>query len=131
MKEKIKPKRRLKAWETTLIILGFPLWFPLIISAVAVVISLYITIWAVSVSLWAVDVSLWACSLAGFVYAVFYFINRYTLQGILMIGLSLFCAGISIFAFFGCLSASKGIIKLTKKIAAGIKSAFLGKESAK
>ena len=30
VKEKIKPKRSLRAWEVILLILGFPLWFPLV-----------------------------------------------------------------------------------------------------
>ena len=32
--EKAKPKRALRAWEIVLIILGFPLWFPLVITSI-------------------------------------------------------------------------------------------------
>ena len=37
----------------------------------------------------------------------------------------------SAFLFFGCIEASKGIVKMTKKIALGIKSLFIRKEAAK
>ena len=33
VKEKITPKREIKAWEIVLLVLGFPLWFPLALTA--------------------------------------------------------------------------------------------------
>lgn len=63
-KERIKPKRRLKAWEITLLAIGSPIWLSLGIAAAAVVLALYVSVWSVVVSLWAVFVSL-AASAAG------------------------------------------------------------------
>ena len=45
-----------------------------------------------------------------------------------MIGGGFFCVGLSIFAFFGCKAATKGIFILTKKIVLGIKNLLLKKE---
>lgn len=42
VKEKIKPKRRLKTWEIVLIVLGSPIWLSLAIAAAAVFFSMYI-----------------------------------------------------------------------------------------
>ena len=58
IKHKLKPHRKLSGWEITLLILGFPLWFPLLIAAGAVLLSVYVAIWAVIISLWATVVSL-------------------------------------------------------------------------
>ena len=58
VKEKVKPKRALKAWEIVLIILGSPIWLPLLIGAAAVILSLYIVLWALIVSMWAVEIAL-------------------------------------------------------------------------
>ncbi|MBQ7624069.1 MAG: DUF1700 domain-containing protein [Clostridia bacterium] len=128
--EKIKPKRSLCAWETALIVLGAPLWLPLILAAGAAVLSLYVSVWAAIFSLWAVEGALWACALGGVAAAVTYFVRGNALTGIAMLGAALFCAGLSCFGFYGCLKASKGILSLTKKAALSIKSRFVGKEKA-
>ena len=47
IKEKVKPKRSFRGWEIAMIIIGFPLWFPLLIAAAAVVFSVYVTLWSV------------------------------------------------------------------------------------
>ena len=42
VKEKTKPKRKMKAWEIVLLILGSPIWLSLFIAAFAIIISLYV-----------------------------------------------------------------------------------------
>ena len=44
IKQKIKPKRSLRAWEIVLICLGAPVWAPLIIAVFAVILSVYISL---------------------------------------------------------------------------------------
>ena len=131
MAEKIKPKRTLKGWEIALIILGFPLWLPLLIAAGAVVLSLYVVAWSLIVSLWAVEVSFAVSAIGSLVCAVAFFIKGSAAQGVVMIGVSLLMAGLSIFLFFGCVAATRGILRLTKKAALGIKSWFIKKENTK
>ena len=43
-KERLKPKKRLRAWEIALIALGFPVWFSLLTAAVAVIFALYVSL---------------------------------------------------------------------------------------
>ena len=40
VRERVKPKRALRAWEIVLLVLGFPLWFPLLLAAAVVVLAL-------------------------------------------------------------------------------------------
>ena len=131
VKEKITPKRTLKAWEIVLIALGFPLWFPLLVAAGAVMLSLYIVVWAVIISLWAVELSLAVSAVGSVAAAVANFASGTPVAGIAMIGAACVLAGLSIFMFFGRLAASKGILKLTKKTALWVKSLFIGKEKTK
>lgn len=130
VKEKIKPERTLKGWEIALIVLGFPLWLPLLISAFAVILSLYICVWAVVISLWAAEISLFACALAGVACAVVFFIRGFTLQAIALFGAGVFCAGFSVLFFLVCRAATKGVLCLTKKAVFSVKSKLAGKESA-
>ena len=131
VKEQITPKRTLKAWEIVVICLGFPLWFPLLIAGLAVVFSLYVVAWSLIISLWAIELSFVASSFAGIAAAVAYIIRGDVVSGVALIGASIFLAGLLIFTFFGCAALSKGIIRLTKKAALGIKSLFIRKESTK
>ncbi len=130
VKERIKTKRQLRVWEIILLALGSPLWLALGIAAVAVFLSIYVSLWSVIVSAWAVFGSLAACSL-GFVLAgiVFVCIDN-TVSGIATIAAGLVCAGVSVFVFYGCKAATKGILMLTKKLALWIKNCFIKKGEA-
>ncbi|MGN1444520.1 MAG: DUF1700 domain-containing protein [Acutalibacteraceae bacterium] len=131
VKERVRPKRTLRAWEVVLLLLGSPVWLSLLIAAFAVVLSAYVVIWSVVISLWAIEVSLAACSLAGVISVAVLSFQGNRLAGIAMLGAGIFCVGLSIFCFFACKEATKGTLLLTKKIALGIKSLFIGKESIK
>lgn len=130
-KERIKPKRRLKAWEITLIALGSPIWLSLAIASVAVVLALYVVLWSVIVSIWSVFVAFAASALGVGVAGGALALVGFAPAGAAMIGAALVCAGLAILSVFGCIAATKGILLLTRKIALGIKNCFIGKESAK
>ena len=87
-----------------------------------------VSAWAAIISLWAVEGALWACAPGGLAASVTYFIRGNALTGIAMLGAALFCAGLSYFGFYGCLKASKGILRLTKKAVSSLKSRLAGKE---
>ncbi|MCQ2425887.1 MAG: DUF1700 domain-containing protein [Lachnospiraceae bacterium] len=129
VKEKIKPKRRLKGIEIALMILGAPLWVSLLIAAFAVLLALIVAFWAVIVAFWAVFASLAACGLAGITAGIGFAVGGKGLSGLALIGAGLFLLGLSVFAFFGCKAATKGIFVLTKKALSGVKKAFLKKEA--
>jgi len=129
-KERIKPKRQLKAWEIVLLILGSPIWLSLGIAAVAVVFSLYISLWAVIVSLWAVFASVAACSIGGVLACAVFAIGGNCASSLAMLGAGVACMGLSVFMFYGCKGATKGFVLLSKKIAVFIKNCFIKKEVA-
>lgn len=131
VRERVKPKRTLKAWEIALIVLGSPIWLSLLIAAAAVILAVYVTLWSVIISLWAVEGALLACALGGSVSAAVLVFGGNGLTGMAMLGAGLVCAGLSIILFFGCMAATRGILFLTRKIALGIKSLFIGKDDVK
>lgn len=131
VKEKVKQRSRRNIWEIVLLVLGFPVWLPLLIAAVAVCLSLYIVLWAVLISLWAVDLSLAACAVAGVFTAAWYLIKSSFSGSVFFIGTAISCAGLAILMFFGCLELTKGLLRLSKKSLLGVKSVFMGKENIK
>ena len=131
VKERMSPGRSMRAWEIVLLVLGFPLWFPLLIAALAVILSLYIVLWSLVIALWAVEISLVVSAVGGIAVAVIYFVKGYILAGLAMLGAALICAGLSILMFFACVAVAKGVALLAKKIAVGIKSLFIRKGKSK
>ena len=126
-KEKIKPKRRIKAWEIVLLFLGAPLWLSILIAIFAVIFSLYVSLWAVIISLWASFVAIIGGAFGGIMGGIVLSIYKNALTGVALIAAGLVCAGISIFFFFGCKAVTKGIIFLTKKSILSLKKLFIKK----
>ena len=127
-KERFTPKRRMRTWEILFLALGSPIWFSLAIAAFAVIISLYAVLWSLVVSAWSVFASLTVSAFGGLAAGSLFAFTGNSYSGLATVAASIFCAGLSIFAFFGCKAATKGIIKLTKKLALGIKKLFVRKE---
>ena len=131
VKEKIKPKRRLCVWEILLLVLGSPVWLSLLIAVFAVAISIYCSVWAVIISLWAVFVSFVGCAFGLTVGGAMLAIGGNALPGVATIGAGISCAGLAIFAFYGCKIATRAILLLTKKALRAIKSRFIKRRDSK
>ncbi len=128
IKDKIKPKRRLKGWEIALISTTSLIWVPLVISLFAVVIALYASLWAAVASLWAAFAALAVCVPAGLVGCIAAMIDANMALGCLFIGASLVTAGLAILAFFGCKWATVGSAILMKKSVLAIKKLMIKRE---
>jgi len=127
VRERMKPARRMRAWEIVLLVLGFPLWFPLMIAAFAVVLTVYIVIWAVIVSLWAVNLSLAVGALGAVAAGIMGIVRGGLTAGLVLLCAAVVLAGLTILLFFGCKALTVGAAKLTKRIALWIKSLFMRK----
>ena len=94
IKESVRSKRRLTALEIILLILGFPVWLPLLLSAVAVVFSVYAALWAVIICLWAVFVSLVGCAVGGLIGGIVILVTGRPLAGMALVSAGLVCTGL-------------------------------------
>ena len=130
VKARVKPKRRLRAWEIVLIAVGSPLWFPILLALAVVVLAVYIVLWSVVISLYAADLSLAAGALAGIAGCAVLAATGRIAPALLFVGAGLACAGLAIFGFLGCNVTAKGVLQLGKLIWRGIKSCLIRKEEA-
>lgn len=126
--DKCKPKRRLRAGEILLLALGSPVWLSLLVAAVAVVFSLYISAWAVIASVWAVFVSLVGCAVGCIVGGIGFTVLDHALTGLAVIAAGLVCGGLAVFTFLGCRAVTKGVLILTKKTVLWMKKSFAKRE---
>ena len=128
IKEKVKPKRALKALEIILLVLGFPLWFPVLIVFLVFILVCMISLWSVVITLWAVEGGLIVGAFNGVISALGLLFEGEYLNALAHLGLGALSAGLAIFLFFGCWDANKYTFKLTQKITFKIKKLIVGKE---
>ncbi len=129
-KERIRPKRQLKTWESVLLALGSPLWISLGIAAVAVIFALYISLCAVVVSLWAFFGTLAVCTVGSVPICIIFIAGGNAVSGLALLAAGIVCAGLSVFMFYGCKEMTKGILMITEKVTSRIKNCFIKKEEA-
>lgn len=125
VKERVKPNRSLKAWEIVLIILGFPLWFPLALTALILAFVAYLLIWILVIVTYAVELSLVAGSIGMLVVFMANLINGSF--SALYLGGAILAAGGAVLFFFACVGATKLTIKLSQTIFTNIKSSIIKK----
>ena len=130
VKEAVRPKRKLRVWEIVLLVLGSPVWVPLIGAALIVVVTVYLSIWAVLLSLYAADLAGAVTGLAGVVTMFRMLSIGQIAEGILFLGGGLVCIGLAILLFFGFNQLTKGLVWVTKRGLLALKGCFVRKEAA-
>lgn len=115
-------KEGMRWWIILLLILGAPLWIPLLVTAAAVVLSLYVTLWAVVAALWSIPVSLTACALTGCMGTIPLLFSGKWIAALMWLGIGLASGGLAIFSILGCAAVTKGAALLTKLGCKGIKA---------
>ncbi len=125
---KKEEKKHMETWQIILLILGFPLWLPLLIAAFAVVISLIAVLWSVVGTLWgALFGTLAGCGIGVTLLGLGCIIAGKWVVGTALFGAGLACAGLAVFAFFACIYTTKGAAWLTKVTFVGIAKLFKGR----
>ena len=128
VKAKMKGKKPLSGLEITLLIVGFPIWLPVLISVFAVIFAVYISLWAVVISLYAANVAMAACAPTGIAAAVVLFASGKPTAALLFLGAALVLAGLAILLLFGCNATAKGMWKLCRLTLRGTKACFIRKK---
>ena len=125
IKAKAGPGRKLRAWEIICLILGSPIWVPLLICAILVIFVLYLVIWIVVIVLFAVDVALFLSGIAMVIAGVFSIARLGAAMPLLSIGGGLVLIGMTIMLFIPLIKLAKVTAKLGKVIVIWIKSWFI------
>ena len=129
VKARVKPSRKMAAWEIVLLVLGSPLWLALLLALFAAVLSFYIALWSVVISLWAIEVAFGGAVLVGVIALPINLIQGNVWAGITLLGVGVFAAGLCIFGFYGCMQAAKGACFLGKRLFRFVKTCFIRKEA--
>ncbi|MCI9575869.1 MAG: DUF1700 domain-containing protein [Clostridiales bacterium] len=127
VKAKIKRKPGSKIYHDLLIILGFPFWFPILVSLLLLALSVYILIWTCIITLWTTVASLILGGLFATVFSCYQFPSNLA-SGLFFFGSSVCCIGLGIFAFWGTKFLSKKLVQATVLFTYFIKSLLIKKK---
>ena len=124
-----RKKKGSSGWVIALLILGAPVWLPVLIAVLAVLFALFIALWAVVIALWAVVAAVILTGLAAMVAGVVELCRLHLPQGLVLLGGGLVCLGLCALLFLLMKLITVGTVKLCKWLWVGIKSLFVGKKS--
>lgn len=118
------PARKLSGFLIVMLILGFPLWFPLLITGAALMVVALTLVWVLVLTLWAVCLGLFSGGMAAII-TLFTGSFHSGMPFIGQVGLGMAAMGLSLFLFY----AAKGAIPLamgaTVSMVSWIKRAFV------
>ena len=125
-KEKAEGKK-FPVWAIILIIVGSPLWFPLVIGFGATVFGIYVAIWSVVFAFWVVSVSLGVSTIACVIAFVSMIVKGSILSAVIYFGATLLLCGATILGLIASFYVSKGLILATVAFVKCIKRMIVGK----
>ena len=119
VKQKIKPTHRLRAWEIVLIVLGSPVWVPLLLTAGILVLSMLV------VAFYAVVISAAVAGIAGVLAVVPFLMISNVPAAVFMLGCGFAGVGLTILFFVAVKPVTVGFWNLCKAAVSGIKRKFV------
>ena len=123
VREKMKPKRSMTGLEIALLILGFPLWFPLLIVGFVLLLVGYLLLWIMAIVTYAIEAGFVASFVATLVdFGGFISNGEFNMM---VLGTSLLSLGFACLFVFACIRATKMNYKITKRIFLSIKTKII------
>ena len=129
MRARASKARRLKGWEIALLILGSPVWLPLVLSALIILLSLYIVLWSLLVSLYAVVLSLAVSFVASVGMGIWTLHETDVLHGTFLLGAGLICGALAILLYLAAKGLTKAVCRGTASCVRNCKKRIAGKGS--
>lgn len=125
---RLKPKRQLAGWEILLLVLGSPLWLPLVLTGLILLLTAYLLIWVAVLVLWTLELSFAAVAVAGLVGFVQRLVTGGLADALYLLGFGLAGAGLVILFSNVCTGGTRGSLKLGQKLLRRMKARIIKKE---
>ena len=124
VKERMKPRRSIRAWEVILIVLGFPIWLPFVIVFGVLVFVFFVLMFILVIVTYAVELSLLGYGGMAILAAL-----QSLREGAFLLGdfaIALLAFGVALIFINVCVLATKAQIRLIKGIVRKIKAKMIG-----
>ena len=128
VKVRVKERRQLSALEILLLVLGFPLWLPLLLTALVLVFTFILLAWVLVLVPASVCLALGVSAIA-VLFAGVLSLTKITLPALLAApGAALILAGLAILAGFLVVGTLRLALIVTRALVRGLKSLLIRKE---
>ncbi len=124
----LKPKTPLRGWTVALLIIGFPLWLPLLLTAGILLLTAYALLWVLVGVYYAVVLALGVGGIAGALSALPLLFTGNVDTAIFALSVGCIAMGCAILLFYFC-RVAKYIFIATKKCVLWLKRKMLKKEA--
>lgn len=122
-------KRGISMGAIALIIIGSPVWLPILVAAFSVLFSLYLTVWSLALTLFIVFAAFALYGAAALIASPVLLFSGAFLKAGIMFGSSLATLGAAVFMFYISIWVVKGLANFTVFCGRKIKGMFIRKES--
>ena len=106
--------RKLRGWEIALLILGAPLWLPLLLAAAIVSLALMIVLWSLIMALWATAAGFVVSAPASIIAAGIALFRWNLLRSTVCVGTGFVTAGLAVLLLLAAWRATHGAWRLTR-----------------
>ena len=131
VKANIKTSKRksIKVWEIILIVLGFPIWFSLLMACFALALAIAIIFLALIIVFFAIVLVLGVAGIAGLFAGIASLVTGKGLSALVVIGLSFILIGLALLLFLPAKAISIWLVELMGKFVKWIKSKFVKRKN--
>lgn len=118
-------------WQTALIVLGSPVWLPLLLAAAILLLAVYIVVWSVVIVFYALDFTL-AAGVIGCLAGTVQPLMQGNFPGAgLALGMGVICAGLAMLLFLGMGWVSKLGVRFHRAVLRRCKNRLAGRSHEK
>lgn len=110
-----------------LAVLTFPIWLPLIITAFALVFSVYVTLWVLLISIYCVVLAFAVVAVVSIPVAILLMLSGKVAGAVFALGAGMMMGGLTLIMFVISRGLGRGIIGITRHFANWVKSLFVKK----
>ncbi len=125
VKQKMKPTHRLRAWEIVLLVLGSPVWIPLLLAAGILVLSMVVVVFSLLLTFYAVVVTVAVAGIAGTLAVIPFLMISNIPAAVFMLGCGFAGVGLTILFVVAVKPVTIGFWNLCKAAVSGIKRKFV------
>ncbi len=125
IKTRANSRRKIKPIEIVLLILGFPIWFPLLLVFIILILVFYIVLWVIVIVLFIVDLAIFVSGVAAIIAGIWGMFKLGIAYPLAAIGGGLLLIGLSLLLLIPLIKLAKVVAKFAKVLARWIKSWFV------
>ena len=111
---KQRNRRRLRGWEIALLIIGSPVWLPLLLAAGVVALSLLIVLWVLIAALWVATASCVLCVPMSLVNNIAALLRGNLMRSVVSVGMACVAAGLALLLLLAAHRLTRGAARLTQ-----------------